>query len=238
MSINKFYKEKKYTKKAVAKYSCGHGSHEIDIGGFDPKDDASRIYWFEHNICCNECYKKKQNKSFPDDTKDPSVNCSYELINNIPYLKFTATGQLNANKDNLKEIGFRWDKTVEKDKKTNKEYNRWSMVYFFKIFSIEEMQEFLSKFRPMIEKTGYKLYTDMFDMPMTTIQKDIDNFNFKLKYNGCYDFMKKKHGLISFGTWNGKIYGSKGNKTYYINNQKYPISDEQAEEILEFENNL
>lgn len=243
MDNDKFYlKDKeKYPKKVSVKYSCGHGSHYIGVGGFDPKDDASRVSWFEHNVCCGNCFIKNRDgvhTKFEDDTLEPTISCNYEVIDNIPYLKFIATGQLNINKDKLKGIGFRWDKSSAINERTKKEYSKWIMVYYFKIFSLKEMQEFLSKFRPLIESTGYKLYTDMFEMTMTDIQKDIDTFKSKLKYNGCYDFMKKKHGIIWFNSWNGKIYGSKGNKSYYINNQKYSISDEQAEEILEFENNL
>ena len=226
-------------KQVTVKYSCGHGSHEIDVKGIDPKDDASRIYWFEHNICCPECFekfKKGKKKTYTDDILEPTVNCTYESEKNYSYLKFTATGKLNTNKDKLKSIGFRWDKAKEIDEKTNTEYEKWVMIYTFKIFSIEEMQEFLSQFRPLIEGIGYKLYTDMIELPVSKIQEDIAEHS-KL-YNGCYDFMKKRHGLLAFSSWNGKIYGGTNNRTYYINNTKYSMTEEEMNNIIDFENNL
>lgn len=232
------------SKTVTVKYSCGHGEHDIEIKGLDPKEDASRIYWFEHNIVCDTCYKNKtknktgNNSVFKDDTLPPTVNCTYEKEKSYSYLKFVASGKLNENKDKLKSIGFRWDKQPEVDENTGKTYQKWVMIYTFKLFSFEEMQEFLPKFRELIESIGYKLYTDMFDLPVSEIKKDIEKFQNSNIYNGCYEFMKEKHGLIKFNSWNGKIYGSSGNKSYYIDNTKYDITDDEADAIIEFSSKL
>lgn len=64
----------------------------------------------------------------------------------------------------------------------------------------------------------------------------------KPKYNGCFDFLKERHGAdyakrerAGGNPWNGKIYGKKGGYNYYVDDTRYSMTDEQQAAIIEYQ---
>lgn len=232
-------------KNETVKYSCGHGTHEIELTG-DAKRDAFKIQWYETNYSCPECFKLKTGRDvsgtttnkFKDNDRECTVNCSYKKDETCCYLEFIAEGKLHDNSDSLKSIGFRWEKTTKVDEETKNKYVGWVMKCVYKITSIDEMKSFIEQFKQELDKIGYKLYTDMFAMPVQQIVNDIEELNKgKPEYNGCYDFIKEEHGLVKFNAWNGKIYSSYNDGYfYYLDNTKHPCTENQYLAYKDYEN--
>lgn len=222
-------------------YSCGHGTYELELDSNDPKKNENRIKWNKENRLCNECYKKKMRE---EEKKKPKViNCIYEKDDKNCYITFFAEGNVNENIDDLKSIGFKWNKT-EHIKPNNKKYNTWELKFRYLITSLKDMKEYLDIFRDSVNALGYKLYSDMFAMPMEDIQKDIEQFNKnKPKYNNCYEFLKKEFGILKFNAWNRMVYSPKfgpfaGKHVCYFDNKEYCITNEQYKLIKKYQDKL
>lgn len=63
----------------------------------------------------------------------------------------------------------------------------------------------------------------------------------KPQYNGCFDFLKERHGADYAKSsreggkpWNGKIYGRPGSYNYYVDDTKHSMTDEQKAAIDEY----
>lgn len=225
--------------KITIDYVCGHGSYELEIDSDDQKRNENRIKWFKENKVCTECYKKKMRE---EDKKKPQViNCSYHNNKKDCYISFVAEGNVDANIDKLKSVGFHWVKVD--DQETKRKFH-WELQLHYYINTLSELKSYLDEFRQKVTEIGYKLYTDMFGIPMEDIQNDLNDINKKKpKYNNCYESLKKEVGLLLFNSWNKKIYtprNENGGHDYvcYIGKYKINLAEKDADQILDYQDKL
>lgn len=90
--------------KYTINYACGHGSMEKQLFGKTSERDRY-IAWASGNLVCRDCYITGQRKA--DATAPQTAIFSVSGIPE-PTLTFAVAGQIEAHKEQLKALGFRW----------------------------------------------------------------------------------------------------------------------------------
>lgn len=231
--------------KYTVNYACGHGSITKELTG-KVSERERKIEWMENHLVCPDCYKAQQELK---DSQAEKIAYVDVVSAPIPLLQVTLTGQINANKDTLKSMGYSWMEVaggfngyISMDKPELRLGKLSEQT-----FELDELLAFIKKCRIELEKIGYKLVNNLSQIDMGVIKKQIadkkaqaDIKQQRLKAdpkpkNTCYQFMFDRHGSPLSG-WNGKIYGSERNGyCYYYNNEKIAITNEQQQAIAQYQ---
>ena len=231
-------------------YACGHGTGTVTLYG-KTSDRERKLAWYEQNMVCPDCYKAK--KSAENEAAEQVATIKYRLGGGAPVFSVIVHGKIQANKDALKGIGFYLDYDEAEGLRgflaTKEPPKAWQ-----KTFEARSEKELLEQVEAIINELaplGYQFKdtpSNLIDMGMLFQQwqeiakKETEKQANKPPYNGCFEFLKKRHGddyakreRAGGNPWNGKIYGKKGGYNYYIDDTRYSMTDEQRAEIVKYQ---
>lgn len=232
------------------KYACGHGTGIVNLFG-KGSERQSKLAWYEQNRVCPDCYKKQ---SAEEDAAAEKVAVLKYRIGEVPYFSIVLHGQTLKNKEQIKELGFAWAYDDEEGLRgmlaMKAPPKAWQKT--FAATSEAELMKNVETICAEIAPLGYTLKDsvhNIIDMGMLMHQwqkiaeKEAAKAADKPEYNGCFDFLKERHGAdyasyerAGGKPWNGKVYGHKGSYNYYVDDKRYDMTDEQAAAITAYQN--
>lgn len=219
--------------KYTYQYACGHGTGVVSLFGKNAERER-KLAWYADNMVCPDCYKLQKQQ---EDNEAEKVAVIKYRTADIPLFSVIVHGQIEQNKESLKALGFSLEEDYEAGilgmLSMKKPPLAWQRTFQAK--NEAELLENIQKVASDIIPLGYQFK----DEPVNVLDLNFLKFQWqkiaereatKPKENGCYDFMKERHGK-DLRSWNGKIYGKKGGYNYYINNVKFDMTDEQQQAI-------
>lgn len=245
------------------KYKCGHeGTVEL-FGNQDER--YRKIEWMEHNMLCPACYKAHLNDIKANAEKEvlcrweaPSHNVLdiYFIIlvacNTADQAVFEGRGYKKAAYYTYGHQHIAIDEYKYYKLFSQKDYLQDGTIplLYKKIVINANIVDDIKKEQQKIEEMGYKNIdkenweTAKIEELLKTYEKEIkaadenelehEKLNPKPNSN-CFDFMKEKHGENYKNSWNGKIYGRRGDYNYYIKGINYSCTDEQRDAIIDYQ---
>lgn len=228
--------------KYTVKFACGHGEHIEQLVG-KTVDRERRIAWMEINHVCPDCYRQKSETE--DAAADRIVFVDANGTDTTITLRISGAARVNA--DALKALGYRW----------SREYGGvlgllatreppLALVRRYQWISDEELATYLLRTADELAPLGYRMINNIgpLDRAMwrLTLAKIDDVKEARALaaahhpkpprpewYQAMLSEAAKEAGRPI--TTNGKIYGSGGKWTIYINNRAHRLTDVQAAEL-------
>lgn len=225
-------------------YACGHGTGSVSLFG-KSADRERKLAWYEQNMVCPECYKKQQ--AAADEAAEQVAVIKYRM-GSVPLFSVVVHGRTLANKESLKALGFCFTHD-EKEGLAGVLATKEPPKAWQKTFEAKSESELMEKAEAIIQEIaplGYRLEqpaSNVLDMAMLRHQwqKIAEKEASKPQYNGCFGFLKERHGADYAKSsreggkpWNGKIYGRPGSYNYYVDDTKHSMTDEQKAAIDEY----
>lgn len=231
--------------KYTVNYSCGHGSIVKELFG-KVSERERKIEWMEENLVCPECYKAEQEIL---EHQAPKIAYLDVAPASIPLLQVTVTGQIKANQDALKSLGYTWMEAAGGFKEyINGDKPKLRLgKYSEQTFEFSHILAFIKKCRIELEQLGYTLVNNLSEIDKGLLKRQLASHKAQQAEKQkrltadpkpekiCYQFMFDRHGEKLLG-WNGKFYGSRSNGHYYYYfNEKISVTDEQYQAILDYQ---
>lgn len=227
-------------------YACGHGSFGEQLFGAH-SERKSRIEWLSENKICPACYKEKKLAQDATAAKTATIKLVPALE---PVLAIEVSGQIEANKDALYALGFRWADT------SNGLLGYFSTARVKKVLAIshrvttpDDAGAWIGATQATLAALGYAMADGLGALDMAYLAKRVaanqdatsatNAAKAKLAEIEAADprppaspLRNRIAGLeqSSGQKWNGKIYGKKGYWNFYVANEKYSATNAEVAE--------
>lgn len=228
-------------------YACGHGSYVEQLFG-KTSERERRIEWLEANKVCPDCYKAKKQAEDAAAPKTATINLIPALE---PMLSCEVSGQIEANKEALYALGYRWQESANGGM-----MSYWStsapkkvLAKIAKIDSAAAGKAWITACQADLAALGYTLTIGLNGLDFAHLAKQISEredaadakaqARAKLAEIKAADPKPEKSALFrriekiqaeKNAKWNGKIYGRKGGYNFYVANENYTASDAEVAE--------
>lgn len=213
----------------TVKFACGHEGQVSLVGKGDER--RRKIAYFETSGMCKECYKKQMQEQAKEAAKEKTAKVDITTEYNEVVVTMILSGEHDA--EQLKQAGYANNKKVIRAK-SQKELEKQLAPVMSEVkemgykYDFEHGRKLLASMRDEMNAAWNKTDAEIESEKQKANSKPNDN---------CYDFMREKHG-DDFQRWNKKIYGGKGYYNYYINGEKFSMSDEQCKAIVTYREKL
>lgn len=233
--------------KYAISYCCGHGTVEKQLFG-NGEERSRYIDWAEENLLCPDCYRAKQ---LADDASAEKIAKLCLIPGSLPVIGLEVAGQIEANKEALYKLGYRWTDSTSGGLMGYFSMKRAARVLALlcKIETVSHAETWITEREADLAVLGYRITVSLSALDMAYLTKLIrdaeDHNNAKLAARaklaeiealdpkpGVSPLRKRIAALESTagGKWNGKIYGRPGGYTFYVAKTKYSASDEEVRE--------
>lgn len=215
--------------KYIVGYSCGHGTHEVQLVGKETERER-KIEWMETSMSCPECFKAEQERK----NKAMGIVVSFGTTINPESTKIAVSvvGDTTPIKETLKELGYKYGELLG---------GRGIMG----LFDTTKAPWGWQKFIEFVDLQAAAAEVDTLIKPKKIINNvsalDIEVLKMalagKAEREAVEEIKKEKINSIEkpirpacypTGRWNGTIYS--GNRVY-VDNKEVKMSAEDAEEI-------
>ncbi|OSI21677.1 hypothetical protein [Neisseria dumasiana] len=134
-------------------YKCGHGQGVVNLGGKSAERER-KLDWYALNFVCPDCFKKQ--KAEEDAAAEKTASLHLGIYDKV-YLSIQVHGQIAANKDTLKQIGYRWDEEIDGGllaifKKPKLALQKWAVVS-----NANEITTIAKQWQDELSELGYKI---------------------------------------------------------------------------------
>jgi hypothetical protein len=220
--------------KYTINFACGHGDMVKELFGKQAERDR-KIAWMESNMVCGDCYRAGQRKADADAPKTCTVHVT---AIQEPQVIFAVAGQIEANKDALAGLGFRWQEGIGgvfDMLSVSRPTKRFCVVH--RIDSLEELSSWTAQMYNSLKDLGYDPQNALNPIDLEMVRKSFaertakaENIATAVAENpkptrpAWYAEMMAKPG----STWNGKIYPG---GRIYISNVEHKLSKEKVAEL-------
>ena len=213
--------------KYTVKMSCGH-EDVVDLTGRG-EDRERRIHYLEQHGLCKECYLNQKRA----EEKAAGLQFCYFHINKIdeetgsPMIMVWFSGDTMPYKDQLKELGYRWN-----------DITYWVGIYCDRhmAWSLLIDSDLLNDQADQARALGAKVIGPK-SLGPEAYALDIRNYRISLNRQKEWTEISEKRNsipkphapeILNGRRWNKKIYGRSGSMAIYLDGEKIEISDEQA----------
>lgn len=217
--------------KYTVKMSCGH-EETVELFG-KGKDRERSIEYFEDHGLCKECYKKK----ISEEKKEQGLIFNASVLPYIDQddgsilLTVWFSGDTMQHKDEIKSIGgYYWG---ESEAASNWYSSSRPELCWHKTI---KMDEYDAEAEKAISIGAKKVIADneFFGMAHFNLAKMLQE-EWKAKKSKMDEIPKPAIPEILKGhKWNQKIYGIKGKYSIYLDGEKTPIDNEEADQIEQY----
>ena len=145
-------------------YLCGHGHGTVRLYGKE-SDRQRKLAWYADTFVCPDCFKKQKAE---EDAAAPKTASLHLAVYGDVYQSRQVPGQLTANKEALKQLGYRWNDEMDGGllalfKKPKLALQKWTVVR-----NIEEIQNTAKQWAEQYwngkfygdDKRGWRIYLD------------------------------------------------------------------------------
>lgn len=222
-------------------YSCGHTVEKQLFG--KNKDRESYIEWAKQGLC-PDCWgkQKREEEQKKPITMTMALDAMATSKEGDPILEVSLTGGTINKKDEIKAMGYHWDEI------------RAGQGLLSAIFSSSSPQKGWIKRVAVAPETVESIIKGFFEEGKN-LGASVQGFNDPMTFAIIVQRQKERkekadkiakiekpqrpvsHPYSKFpdGKWNGKYYGSdKYGYSYYIDNVKYEISNEEYRELISY----
>lgn len=212
------------------------------------EERAHKVIWMEANMLCSDCYKAQK---IAEDAKANKFAKICLIPASEPIISIEVTGQIEANKEAFYKLGYKWSDSHEGGLMNYLSMARpqRALALVYKIESVEEFRLWMAAQSRKLEKLGYFITqapTGVDEAYLVNLLTKKESFNYtKQRAKDTLEDIKKsdprpktsplREKIIKIERetntkWNGKIYGSKGEYSFYVANKKYWATDTEIEE--------
>lgn len=135
------------------KYLCGHGYGTVNLYGKE-SDRQRKLAWYADTFVCPDCFKKQKAE---EDAAAPKTASLHLAVYGDVYLSIQVHGQLAANKEALKQLGYRWGDEIDGGllallKNPKLALQKWTVVR-----NVEDIQNTAKQWADELTDLGYKI---------------------------------------------------------------------------------
>lgn len=134
-------------------YLCGHGHGTVRLYGKE-SDRQRKLAWYADTFVCPECYKKQKAE---EDAAAPKTASLHLAVYGGVYQSIQVHGQLAANKEDLKQLGYRWGDDLDGGllaflRTPKRALQKWTLVE-----SIDDIKRTAKQWADELSELGYKI---------------------------------------------------------------------------------
>ena len=134
-------------------YRCGHGSGTVRLYGKE-SERQRKLAWYANTFVCLECYKKQKAE---EDAAAPKTASLHLAVHGGAYQSIQVHGQLAANKEALKQLGYRWGDDLDGGllaflRTPKRALQKWTLVE-----SIDDIKRTAKQWADELAELGYKI---------------------------------------------------------------------------------
>ena len=134
-------------------YRCGHGSGTVRLYGKE-SERQRKLAWYANTFVCLECYKKQKAE---EDAAAPKTASLHLAVYGGAYQSIQVHGQLAANKEALKQLGYRWGDDLDGGllaflRTPKRALQKWTLVE-----SIDDIKRTAKQWADELAELGYKI---------------------------------------------------------------------------------
>lgn len=228
-------------------YACGHGSTTKNLTGKVAERERYAA-WAEANMVCPVCYKSQK---AAEDAASPQTAKITLVPAAEPIIAIEISGQLEANKDALYALGYRWSDSTSGGLMGYFSMSRPARVLaiLHKIESAPVVSAWINEQAAALKPLGYAVQDALTALDLAYIAKltsarqdDADAKSAararlaEIKANDPrpeISPLRKRINEIearSGRKWNGKIYGKPGRYSIYVADTQYQLTDAEVSE--------
>ena len=228
-------------------YACGHGSITKNLTG-KVSERERYAAWAEANMVCPVCYKARKSA---EDAAAPKRATITLVPAAEPIIAIEISGQIEANKDALGTLGYRWSDSTSGGLMGYFSTSRPARVLanLHKIESAPVVSAWINEQADALKPLGYEIQDTLTTLDLAYIAKL------------CADKQDSAEATLAARTrlaeikatdprpeisplrkriteiearagrkWNGKIYGTPGRYNIYVGETKYSVTDAEFSE--------
>lgn len=228
-------------------YACGHGSISKQLYGKHAERDR-KIEWMEANMVCPACFKAQKTDEDAAAKKIGKI-CLVPALE--PIISIEVSGQIEAHKDALYELGYRWSDSTNDGLFGYFSSQRPARVLAMlcKVESPDQAGSWISEQQAALKALGYEITDSLSQIDMAYLANSLGQHQAASDAKAAAAArmaeiqaadpkppvaplreriadLEKSSG----GKWNGKIYGKRGGYNFYIANKNYPATDAEVAE--------
>ena len=134
-------------------YRCGHGHGTVRLYGKE-SERQHKLAWYAKTFVCPDCYKKQ--KAEEDAVAQKTASLHLAVYGGV-YQSIQVHGQLAANKEALKQLGYRWDDDLDGGllaflRPPKRALQKWTLVE-----SIDDIRRTAKQWAEELAELGYKI---------------------------------------------------------------------------------
>lgn len=135
------------------KYLCGHGYGTVNLYGKE-SERQRKLAWYADTFVCPECFKKQKAE---EDAAAPKTASLHLAVYGGVYQSIQVHGQLAANKEALKQLGYRWGDDLDGGllaflRTPKRALQKWTLVE-----SIDDIKRTAKQWADELAELGYKI---------------------------------------------------------------------------------
>lgn len=135
------------------KYLCGHGYGTVNLYGKE-SDRQRKLAWYADTFVCPDCFKKQKAE---EDAVAPKTASLHLAVYGGVYQSIQVHGQLAANKEALKQLGYRWGDDLDGGllaflRTPKRALQKWTLVE-----SIDNIKRTAKQWADELAELGYKI---------------------------------------------------------------------------------
>jgi hypothetical protein len=216
--------------KYTIEYACGHGSYEDQLFG-PGKDRERRIAWAEANKVCRSCWIARRKAEDLAAPKIAKVQLS-GLGNSDPVVTVSVSGQLEANMDALKALGYAWGHGVGVMDMLSVHEPAKQFMLSHQPTDMPELELWVAKAVNDLLALGYRVATDLNPLDLHMFQQALAAREQKTLQLAMLDKPVRPAWLQAMmatagSFWNGKVYRG----GIYISGDLHPLTPVQRREL-------
>lgn len=148
----KNYKGKKMAQYTYA-YLCGHGRGTVRLYGKE-SELQRKLAWCADTFVCPDCFKKQK---MEEDAASPKTASLHLAVYDEVYLSIQVHGQLSANKEALKQLGYCWDDEIDGGLLALFKRPKLALQKWDEVLSIEDIQATAKLWSDELTELGYTI---------------------------------------------------------------------------------
>lgn len=134
-------------------YKCGHGRGTVRLYGKE-SERQRKLAWYADKFVCPDCYKKQMAEEDARAAKTASLHLA---IYDDVYLSIQVHGQLAANKEALKKIGYRWGDEIDGGLLAILKMPKLALQKWAVVSSIDDIKTTAKQWADELAELGYKI---------------------------------------------------------------------------------
>lgn len=134
-------------------YLCGHGRGTVRLYGKE-SERQRKLAWYADTFVCPDCFKKQKAE---EDAASPKTASLHLAVYGKVYQSIQVHGQLSANKEALKQLGYSWGDEIDGGLLALFKSPKLALQKWAEVRSIEDIQATAKRWSDELTELGYTI---------------------------------------------------------------------------------